>query len=125
MTANDVPLERREKLAYYTVLSETDKHVTFVDCPSAIEPVLEIVEVLCGSHEDVSPAAPHQHAVHGGLAAVARRPPARLHAGLADYGTPIEIYTVPISGATAPVTLAGVVVQGLAELLGAARPCRS
>jgi trimethylamine---corrinoid protein Co-methyltransferase len=119
VTANDVPLERREKLEYYTVLTETDKHVTFVDCPSAIEPVLEIVEVLCGSLDAFrrrpristlfTVASPLS--LDGGLL--------DFHARLADYGTPIEIYTVPISGATAPVTLAGVVVQGVAELLGA------
>jgi trimethylamine--corrinoid protein Co-methyltransferase len=51
VTANDVPLERRELTEYFTVLTETRKHVTFVDCPSAVEPVLRIVEVLCGSVE--------------------------------------------------------------------------
>ena len=119
VTANDVPLEQREKVEYYTVLTETDKHVTFVDCPSAIEPVLAIVEVLCGSLDEfrrrpristlftvASPLSLDGHLLD-------------FHARLADYGTPIEIYTVPISGATAPVTLAGVVVQGVAELLGA------
>ncbi|HUK76556.1 MAG TPA: trimethylamine methyltransferase family protein [Thermoleophilia bacterium] len=119
VTASDVPLEAREKLEYYTVLTETDKHVTFVDCPSAIEPVLQIAEVLCGSLDEfrrrpristlftvASPLSLDGHLLD-------------FHAGLADYGTPIEIYTVPISGATAPVTLAGVVVQGVAELLGA------
>ena len=119
VTANDVPLERREKLAYYTVLSETDKHVTFVDCPSAIEPVLEIVEVLCGSHEAfrLRPRISTLFTVASPLSIDGHL--LDFHAGLADYGTPIEIFTVPISGATAPVTLAGVVVQGVAELLGA------
>jgi len=119
VTANDVPLEQRERLEYYTVLTETDKHVTFVDCPSAIDPVLAIVEVLCGSLDEFrrrpristlfTVASPLS--LDGGLL--------DLHARLADHGTPIEIFTVPISGATAPVTLAGTVVQGMAELLGA------
>lgn len=119
VTANDVPLERREKLEYYTVLTETDKHVTFVDCPSAIEPVLDIVEVLCGSLDSfrARPRISTLFTVASPLSLDGRL--LDFHARLADYGTPIEIYTVPISGATAPVTLAGVVVQGVAELLGA------
>ena len=119
MTANDVPLERREKLEYYTVLTETDKHVTFVDCPSAIEPVLQIVEVLCGSLDEFRrrPRISTLFTVASPLSLDGRL--LDFHARLADYGTPIEIYTVPISGATAPVTIAGVVVQGVAELLGA------
>ena len=119
VTANDVPLERREKLEYYAVLTETDKHVTFVDCPSAIEPVLAIVEVLCGSLDDFRrrPRISTLFTVASPLSLDGRL--LDFHASLADYGTPIEIYTVPISGATAPVTLAGVVVQGVAELLGA------
>ena len=120
VTANDVPLERRELLEYFTVLSETRRHVTFVDSPSKIEPVLAIVEVLCGS-----------------LAAFRERPrvstlftaasPFQLdgrlldfHAEMAGYGAPVLIYTVPISGATSPVTIAGTVTVGLAEFLGAA-----
>ena len=119
VTANDVPLEQREKVEYYTVLTETDKHVTFVDCPSAIEPVLAIVEVLCGSLDEFRrrPRISTLFTVASPLSLDGRL--LDFHARLADYGTPIEIYTVPISGATAPVTLAGVVVQGVAELLGA------
>jgi len=119
VTANDVPLERREKLEYYTVLTETDKHVTFVDCPSAIEPSWR--------SSRCSAAASTIFAAGRGISTLFTvASPLSLdgrlldfHASLADYGTPIEIYTVPISGATAPVTLAGVVVQGVAELLGA------
>jgi trimethylamine--corrinoid protein Co-methyltransferase len=120
VTANDVPLERRELTEYFTVLSETRKHVTFVDSPSTVEPVLAILEVVCGS-----------------LAAFRERPristlftivsPFKLdgrlldfHAVMAGYGVPVEIYTVPIAGATAPATIAGAVTLGLAELLGAA-----
>jgi glutamate formiminotransferase len=48
VSATDVPVERRELLEYYTILRETDKHVTFVDCPSQVEAVKRIFEVLAG-----------------------------------------------------------------------------
>ena len=48
VTANDVPLETRELVGYYTVLTESDKHVTFVDCPSQVEPLLRILEIVGG-----------------------------------------------------------------------------
>jgi trimethylamine--corrinoid protein Co-methyltransferase len=120
VTANDVPLEQREMLEYYTVLTETAKHVTFVDCPSAVEPVLRIVEVLCGSLDEFRrrPRISTLFTVASPLSLDGRL--LDFHARMADYGTPIEIYTVPISGATAPVPLAGLVTQGVAELLGAA-----
>ena len=43
-----------------------------------------------------------------------------IHAALAARGVPIEVYSMTIAGATSPVTLAGTVVQGLAEFLGVA-----
>ena len=120
VTANDVPLDQRELLEYYTILTETRKHVTFVDCPSAVEPVLEIVQIVCGSLDEFRrrPRISTLFTVASPLSLDGRL--LDFHARMAEYGTPVEIFTVPISGATAPVTLAGVVTQGLAELLGAA-----
>jgi trimethylamine--corrinoid protein Co-methyltransferase len=119
VTANDVPLEQREMLEYYTVLSETEKHVTFVDCPSAVEPVLRIAEVLCGSLDEFRrrPRISTLFTVASPLSIDGRL--LDFHARLADHGTPVAIYTVPIAGATAPVSLAAVVTQAVAELLGA------
>lgn len=118
ITANDVPIEARELVGYYTVLSESRKHVTFVDSPSQAEPLIRMMEIVAGS-----------------LAAFRERPrfstlltaasPLRIEGPLLDFhaqtaacGAPVEIYTVPMAGATAPVTLAGAIVQGLAEILG-------
>ena len=42
------------------------------------------------------------------------------HAVTAAAGVPVEVFTVPMAGATAPVTLAGTIVQGVAEFLGVA-----
>jgi len=119
VTATDVPLERRELVEYYTILTETTRHVTFVDCPSAVEPVVRIAEILCGTLDEFRrrPRVSTLFTVASPLSLDGRL--LDFHARMAEYGTPIEIFTVPISGATAPVTLAGVVTQGLAELLGA------
>jgi trimethylamine--corrinoid protein Co-methyltransferase len=42
------------------------------------------------------------------------------HVALATHGVPVEVYSMAIAGATAPVTLAGTVTQGVAEFLGIA-----
>ena len=43
-----------------------------------------------------------------------------IHIALARHGVPVHAYSMSIAGATSPVTLAGSVVQGVAEFLGAA-----
>ena len=43
-----------------------------------------------------------------------------IHVALARHGVPVHAYSMSIAGATSPVTLAGSVVQGVAEFLGAA-----
>ena len=42
------PLERRELIEYFTMLTETSQHVTFVDCPNEVDAVVRICEVLSG-----------------------------------------------------------------------------
>jgi trimethylamine--corrinoid protein Co-methyltransferase len=120
VSASDVSLERRELEEYFTLLTETRKHVTFVDCPGEVDAVLRICETLSGDLERfrarpristvVTAASPLQ--VDGGALDV--------HVALARHGVPIEVYSMAIAGATAPVTLAGTVTQGLAEFLGIA-----
>ena len=120
VTANDVPREQRELREYLTVLTETGKHVTFVDCPTHVDEVRRIFEVLGGDLEGfrarpristlVTTASPLQ--VDGDILDV--------HLATASWGAPLEIYTMAIAGATAPVTLTGTLVQCLAEFLGVA-----
>lgn len=116
VTATDVPLERRELVEYFTILSETAKHVTFVDCPHEVDAVLRILDVLGGDRERpristvVTAASPLQ--VDGQALDI--------HIALARRGVPIEVYSMAIAGATSPVTVAGTVVQGVAEFLGVA-----
>jgi trimethylamine---corrinoid protein Co-methyltransferase len=120
VSASDVPIERRELEEYFTLLTETRKHVTFVDCPGEVEAVLRICETLSGDLERfrarpristvVTAASPLQ--VDGGALDI--------HVGLARHGVPVEVYSMAIAGATSPVTLAGTVTQGVAEFLGIA-----
>jgi len=120
VTANDVPRDERELREYFAVLTETGKHVTFVDCPTHVDEVRRIFEVLGGDLERfrarprvstlVTTASPLQ--VEGAILDV--------HIATAAWGAPLDIYTMAIAGATAPVTLAGTLVQGVAEFLGVA-----
>ncbi len=120
VSASDVPLEERELIEYFTLLTETRKHVTFVDCPTEVDAVLRLCETLAGDLDRfrarpristlVTAASPLQ--VDGGILDV--------HVALAKHGVPVEVYSMSIAGATSPVTLAGTVVQGLAEFLGIA-----
>jgi len=120
VSATDVPLDQRELVEYFTMVTESRKHITFVDCPQEVDAVLRICEVLSGDLERfrerpristlVTAASPLQ--VDGRLLDV--------HIRLAAHGVPVEVYSMAIAGATSPVTLAGTVVQGLAEFLGVA-----
>ena len=105
VTATDVPLERRELLEYYTYLTETEKPVVFVDCPTEISAVRNIfdvlgpgldgfrsrprVSILCAAHSPLE--------VNGQLL--------DLTVELASLGAPVWVYSMPIAGATSPVTL--------------------
>jgi trimethylamine---corrinoid protein Co-methyltransferase len=119
-TANDVPVERRELAEYQTILAETRKHVTFVDCPHNVDEVKEIFALLAGDLEVFAArpristlmtiASPLQ--VDGRLLDV--------HAALARCGAPVNVYSMAEAGATSPMSLAGTLVQGLAEFLGCA-----
>ena len=120
VSASDVPIEQRELTEYFTLLTETRKHVTFVDCPTEVEAVVRLCETLAGDLTSFrarprvstvcTAASPLQ--VDGGILDV--------HAQLARIGVPVEVYSMTIAGATSPVTLAGSVVQGVAEFLGIA-----
>ena len=48
VSATDVALDRRELIEYFTMLTETSQHVTFVDCPNEVDAVVRICEVLSG-----------------------------------------------------------------------------
>ncbi|MBE0527911.1 MAG: trimethylamine methyltransferase family protein [Thermoleophilia bacterium] len=120
VSASDVPIDQRELAEYFTMLTETSKHVTFVDCPREVDAVLRICEVLAGDLERFR-ARPRISTVMTAASPLQVDGTALdIHVALAKQGVPIEAYSMTIAGATSPVTLAGTVVQGLAEFLGMA-----
>ena len=120
VSATDVPLDRRELVEYFTMLTETSRHVTFVDCPSEVDAVLRIGEILSGDLDRFRERPRFSTVCTAASPLQADGPALDVHAALAAHGVPIEVYSMTIAGATSPVTLAGTVVQGLAEFLGVA-----
>jgi len=118
VTATDVPLERRELVEYYTYLTETTKPLVFVDCPSDTSHVRRIAEIVSGDLDRFR-ARPRLSLL------CAARSPLEVNGELLDaavefasLGAPIWAYSMPISGATAPVTPAGTLALLWAEVLG-------
>ncbi len=114
------PLRQRELTEYFTLLTETRKHITFVDCPTEVAAVARLCETLVGDAEEfrarprlstlITAASPLQVDGHT----------LDTHVQFARLGAPVEVYSMAIAGATSPVTLAGTVAQGVAEFLGIA-----
>jgi trimethylamine---corrinoid protein Co-methyltransferase len=117
LSATDVPLPRRELLEYYTYLTETAKPVVFVDCPTEVEAVRAIFGVL--GDDGGFRARPRVSVL------CAARSPLEVNGDLLDLtcefaalGAPVWGYTMPIAGATGPVTVAGMLAVMWAEVLG-------
>jgi trimethylamine--corrinoid protein Co-methyltransferase len=120
VSATDVPLERRELVEYFTMLTETSMHVTFVDCPTEVDAVIRLCEVMSGDIERFRERPRLSTVVTAASPLQVEGTKLDVHAALARCGVPIEVYSMTIAGATSPVTLAGTVVQGLSEFLGVA-----
>ena len=120
ITANDVPVEVRELVVCYVVLAEAHKHVTLVDSPSQAEPLLRIMDIVSGDAESFRARPRFSTLLTVASPLRIDGPLLDFHAATASRGAPVEVYTVPMAGATSPVTVAGTVVQGLAEFLAVA-----
>ena len=119
-TANDVPVERRELVEYYTYLTCTAKPLVFVDCPSEVDDAKRIMDVL-GNGLDGFRRRPRLALL------MAARAPLGVNGKLLDtacefarLGAPVWAFTMPMSGATSPVTIAGTLALMWAEILGMA-----
>jgi trimethylamine--corrinoid protein Co-methyltransferase len=102
------------------VLSEARKHVTLVDSPSQAEPLLRIMDIVSGRPEAFRERPRFSTLLTAASPLRIDGPLLDFHAATARRGAPVEVYTVPMAGATSPVTLAGTIVQGLAEFLAVA-----
>ena len=120
VSATDVPLEQLELVEYFTVLTETRKHVTFVDPPGDPVAVGRLCEVLAGDMDRFRARPRISTCLTAASPLQVDGPALDLHVALARLGVPVHVYSMAIAGATSPVTLAGSVVQGVAEFLGAA-----
>jgi len=125
VTANDVPLEVRELVGYYTVLTQSDKHVTFVDCPSQVEPLLRIADIVAGGADVFRERPRFSTLITAASPLTVDGPKLDFHCAVAAHGVPVQVYTVPMAGATAPVTVAGGITLSVAEFLGVATAIQS
>ena len=117
-TANDVPVERRETVEYFTYLTNTSKPLVIVDCPTDATDMKRIADILGGGLEGY-----RRRPRLGVLCAV--RAPLAVNGALLDVtcefaalGSPVFAYTMPMSGATGPITVAGMLALMWAEILG-------
>jgi trimethylamine--corrinoid protein Co-methyltransferase len=117
-TANDVPIEERELTEYYACLSNSSKPLVLVDPPREVEAVKRIMDVLGGGLDG------YRRRPRLGLLCAIRAPlevnPHLLEVAcdFASLGAPIWVYSMPMAGATAPITVAGILALMWAELLG-------
>ena len=117
-TANDVPAEQRQLREYHTYLTNTSKPLVLVDRPTDFAAMKRIMDVLGGGLEGFR-ERPR-------LALLcAARAPLGVNGALIDatcefarLGAPIWAFTMPMAGATSPVTLAGTLAIMWAEMLG-------
>jgi trimethylamine---corrinoid protein Co-methyltransferase len=117
-TANDVTDDRRELTEYHTYLTNTSKPLVFVDCPTDTEATVRIMDVLGDGLEG------YRRRPRLGVVCAARSP-LEVNGALldttcrfAELGSPVLLYSMPISGATGPITLAGMLTLLWAEILG-------
>jgi len=117
-TANDVPAEQRQLHEYHAYLTSTCKPLVLVDRPRDFAAVGRIMDVLGDGLEGF------RRRPRLGLLCAARAP-LGVNGALMDatcefarLGGPIWAFTMPMAGATSPVTLAGTLALMWAEILG-------
>ena len=95
VTANDVPFEDRELVAYGVVLEESRKHVTFVDSPTQAQPLLRIAEILSGDLDAFAARPRFSTLLTAASPLTVDGALLDFHAVTAARGVPVEVFTVP------------------------------
>jgi len=118
---SDIPKDILDVNKYYACVKNTTKHiVTSVSDVDGLKKIIKIAEIVAGSKKSlnekplvtivccwmISPLTLHPKTTSIAIEAIKR-------------GVPVEFSTCPMSGSTAPVTLAGTLTQFLAEILSA------
>lgn len=114
----DVPGPSRVLHEMYHSLSMTTKHIQHeLQLPEHVPFALEMLEVVCGSREALR-ARPPFSVVACTVSPLQHEPKmAELCIELAQAGVPIVLWPMPLTGATAPVTVAGTCLMSLVEFL--------
>jgi trimethylamine--corrinoid protein Co-methyltransferase len=121
VSAQDRPVEVRGLHELYLAIANTGKHVQTVTVvePDQAEVAVAMARALAGSDEKLR-AEPPISALLGTVTPLGNDA-GTLEAGLvfAEAGVPIGFVTMPMGGSTTPITMAGSLVVGIAEALGA------
>jgi trimethylamine--corrinoid protein Co-methyltransferase len=122
VSAQDRPAETRGLHELYLAIAHTGKHVqtvTVVEPETALAAV-EMARTLCGGDDEALRSAPPISALLGTVTPLGNDA-GTLEAGLifAEAGVPIGFVSMPMGGSTTPITMAGSLVVGIAEALGA------
>jgi len=114
----DVPGESRVLHEMYHAFAMTSKHVQHeIQLPEHVPFALEMLEVLAGSKEELR-RRPLYSVVACTVSPLQHEPKmAELCIDLARAGVPIVIWPMPLTGATAPVTVPGTCLMSLVEFL--------
>ncbi len=122
VSAQDRPAEVRGLYELYEAVANTGKHVQTVTVvePRAAEVAVEMARALCDGDSERLRAEPPISALLGTVTPLGNDE-GTLEAGLvfAAAGVPIGFVSMPMGGSTTPVTMAGSLVVGIAETLGA------
>ncbi len=121
VSAQDRPAESRVLHEFDACVRASGKHTIVVSMKDANEarPLLRMAELLAGGRAELK-ARPLFSVILGTVAPLHQeRFGMDLAFALAEAGIPVFLYPMPILGATAPVTPAGVAVVNNAELLAA------
>jgi trimethylamine--corrinoid protein Co-methyltransferase len=122
VSAQDRPAEVRGLHELYEAVANTGKHVQTVTVvePQEAAVAVEMARVLCGGDDHRLRAEPPISALLGTVTPLGNDE-GTLEAGLvfAAAGVPIGFVSMPMGGSTTPITMAGSLVVGIAETLGA------
>ena len=121
VSALDSPVEVRGLHELYLALAGTGKHVQTVTVvePEQAAVAVRMARALCASDEELR-AAPPISALLGTVTPLGNDG-GTLDAGLvfAAAGIPVGFVTMPMGGSTTPITMAGSLAVGIAEMLAA------
>jgi trimethylamine--corrinoid protein Co-methyltransferase len=119
-TAQDVPAEKLAVNEFYAALANTGKHVMGAGYTlEGTRDVLEMAACVAGGEEEALRERPFVSFIAGWMISPLTYEPetTRVLMELARRGIPVALSSAPMAGSTAPITMAGTLVQLHAEEL--------